>query len=116
MFKVCTFFCFFFATLAVASLGHDIWHSYSTGNQFAFSEIGGLFQKYARDVHDEMRAEIAGEIGPRGFNKYFVPVLSLKTILVTGVLSILFSLPILFKIRLSRGKQARAGQTKYKRR
>ena len=56
------FFTFLFALLAIASVGHDAWRSHSTGNSFAFSELGGLCQLYAREQHDQMREVIVEKI------------------------------------------------------
>jgi hypothetical protein len=84
------FFSILFALLAVASLGHDIWRSQSTGNPFSFSELGGLCQLYAREQHDQMREMIVEKLGPQAFNDIFVPVLSSYTIVLTGGLAALF--------------------------
>lgn len=86
------FFTILFAVLAVASVGHDVWRSRSTGNPFAFSELGGLCQLYAREHHDRMREAIADTLGPEFFNAVFVPVLSTHTVVLTGALAAVFGL------------------------
>ena len=84
------FLAFFFLLLSVAAVGHDAYRAYTTGNDFAFSQIGGLLQTYAKAEHDEMRTTVVDSAGAETFNSILVPFLSLYTIAFTGSLAVIF--------------------------
>ena len=84
------FFAFFFLLLSIAAVGHDAYRAYTTGNDFAFSQIGGLLQTYAKAEHDEMRTTVVDSAGADTFNSVLVPFLSLYTLAFTGGLAVIF--------------------------
>ena len=109
------FFTFLFALLAIASVGHDAWRSHSTGNPFAFSELGGLCQLYAREQHDQMREVIVEQIGAGAFNDIVVPVLSLHTVVLAGGLAMLFGLWGFIAMRWGRSHAPKQSGFRYRR-
>lgn len=84
------FFACIFLLLTIAAIGHDAYRAYATGNDFAFSQIGGLLQTYARAEHNEMRTTIVDTAGAETFNSVLVPFLSLYTAAFTGSLALIF--------------------------
>jgi hypothetical protein len=76
--------------LTIAAIGHDAYRAYETGNDFAFSQIGGLLQTYARAEHNEMRTAVVDTAGAETFNSVLVPFLSLYTAAFTGSLAAIF--------------------------
>lgn len=104
MASACKFFAFFFLLLTVAAIGHDAYRAYTTGNDFAFSQLGGLLQAYARAEHDEMRTAVVDTAGAETFNSVLVPLLKLHTAALTGGLALVFGAVLGFKA-LSSGRE-----------
>lgn len=82
-------FALIFGVLTVAAFGHDLWRALTTENGFTFSQIGGLFQAYARDEHDALRQAVVDTAGAEGFNTLLVPILRMYTVALTGGLMLL---------------------------
>ena len=94
----------FFLLLTIAAIGHDAYRAYETGNDFAFSQIGGLLQTYARAEHNEMRTTVVDTAGAETFNSVLVPFLSLYTAAFTGSLAVIFGALYGFKTMGTREK------------
>lgn len=99
MIGVFKFLACFFAFLALASLGHDVWRAVEIDNKFTLSQFGWLFQNYAPAAHDAFRSFVIEKAGSGFFNSVFGFILSIYTLVLMGGLAAVFSLLMLWLMR-----------------
>ncbi|MCB9963676.1 MAG: hypothetical protein H6855_06320 [Rhodospirillales bacterium] len=99
---------FLFLLPALITLGHDAWYYYEHQDEGVYlSDLGWLWTTYHPESHDALFKEV----GEEKWGQYFVPILSMPSVLVALILSSLITLVILlFKGLKSTGGKKFKGQ------